>query len=427
MELLHVMRTRQRLALLKDSDQQEDSDEEYLKGEAAKIVYKNAVDTLEKKSSMKCEFLNIALRFSFFAGEVINMIIEDLFQNHEKDALARSALAELHLSPSMVKLGQSDSLVVRTADMWTAEKRCWEDFEVAVEELGSPEMWHEYLRFLISRAGMCKKCDDDLMLDSSPMAANADERCGKLTSVFERGYKSRALCSGSYLQYIKYLISSKEDDKAIELLEECSKFMQCRLIKLKLLELVADNVNAVKEELANNIIAELRECVSDMSDDEVNMFWISYSNYASLIKSTELLWQGLKDAKTHRCPHVPKFAIPILELECSRDIEAGFGVYKNRLLSACPNSYELFDKMLARLKGASLTNQNNVLSCFEISVDYFGKCSPQFWLEYISFVMEFDHGKVTSLHWKAMKTLESKYVTEFSESYAILQAKPSKM
>lgn len=319
-----------------------------------------------------------------------------------------------------------DSVVVRTADMWAAEKRCWEDFEVAVKELGSPEMWHEYLRFLISRASMCKKCDDDLMmLDSSPMVAHADDRRGKLMSVFERGHKSRVLRSGSYLQYIKYLISTNGHDKAVALLEECSEFMQCRAIKLQLLELATDKVTVVKEGLADSILSALRECISDMDGDEEKSFWASYSTYARLTKSNELLWQGLKDAKAHRSASVSKFAMYILELECSRDIDAGFGVYKNRLLSACPNSYELFDTMLTRLKDAS-SSRHKVFSCCETSVDYFGKCSPRFWLEYITVAMEYDHVRVTSLYWKAMKTLDSKHVTEFSESYALLQVKRSK-
>lgn len=311
--------------------------------------------------------------------------------------------------------------------MWAAEKRCWEDFEVALKELSSSEMWHEYLRFLISRASLCKSCDDDLSLESSPMAANAKERLEKLATVFERGHKSKVLQPGSYLQYIKYLISTKEHDEAIRLLEECSEFMHCKAVKLKLLELITDNVTGIKEELASKIINELKEYVSDLTDDEANMFWILYSTYARSTKSVEILWQGLKDAKMYRSRHVSKFAISVLELECDRDIEAGFGVYRNRLLSACPDSYELFDTMLTKLKEVSTNNQSKILSCFEISMDYFGKGSPKFWQEYVTFAMDFDRGKVTSIYWKAMKNLDSKYVTEFSESYAILQAKQSKM
>lgn len=42
------------------------------------------------------------------------MIIEDLFQHHEKDALARSTLAELHLNPSMITLNQSGEILFAT-------------------------------------------------------------------------------------------------------------------------------------------------------------------------------------------------------------------------------------------------------------------------------------------------------------------------
>lgn len=84
-----------------------DVDEDFLKGEAAKIVYRTATEALGNKSAVKCTFLEAAVQFASFAGEVVNLIIEDLYENHPNEAGARAALARLHVSPAMVKVGEN--------------------------------------------------------------------------------------------------------------------------------------------------------------------------------------------------------------------------------------------------------------------------------------------------------------------------------
>lgn len=309
--------------------------------------------------------------------------------------------------------------------MWAAEKRCFEDFEAAVEDLNCAEIWHEYLAFLVTRSGRGTDAGDVLLLDSTPTDVYSDERREKLTSAFEHGHRLRTLSSDTYLLYVGYLVDTKKQSEAVVLLKECSQFVVCRKIRLKLLELASRDVSALDSETVGKIILDLQPCVADMGKEERLCFWQSWARYAEAVGSKDLMMRGLRLAKRHSVGAVANFVRPLLDLECGRDVVAGFGVFKNRLLPACGGCIEVFSEMLARLKNAERLNPSLLRDCFESSESYYGKSSVEFWLKYVSFAIRYQIADVASLHWKAMKTLDSELVAEFSEGYTILQAKRS--
>lgn len=434
MELLHVLTTRQRLAMLKEGEQadEEDLNEEFLNGKVAHIVYQNAIEAHPNDGKCKCGFLDIALHFAFFAGGIINFIIEDLEKNHESDPYSRSFLAKLHLHPSVLNpaTDSSDHNLILKADSWTAEKKCWEDFESAITEVNTSEMWKEYMMFLHERinemsenGNVFEVTNHSLRSASKHKETITDKRIQQFLSVADRGYKCNVLDSECYLIYANRLVLLGRTNDAIKLLHEYNKQTDSFYnIKLRLLELLTDNGN----ELDGNgnikkFIEDLSESSSCMSQEQEKKFWTLWFEYAKGTNDEEYALKAVEVSEISKSSQTNMLKSLYIEWYVTlHSAENVVELYKQKLCTLTPPSLELIRTVIDILLSSETENKKSIISCYEDAVNSFGYEHPSIWLEYISYILKVDPLKVGKIHWRAMKNLKPVLVEEFISRYTLL-------
>ncbi|XP_039251990.2 U3 small nucleolar RNA-associated protein 6 homolog [Styela clava] len=437
MELIHVLTTRQRLSLLKEGEQADDEElkENFLKGEAACIVYKNAIVAIPNDSKCKCGFLEIALHFAFFAGDIINDIIDDLMDNHNNDPYTRSMLAKLHLHSSVLNPAtDSSDQVTLKADSWAAEKKCWEDFDSALIEVNNSEMWKEYITFLYERINDSTNNDkgkfeitNHTLRSSSKQRSVSDERIQHFISVSERGHKSKMLDDDCYLLYANQLAFLGRELEAIKILHACVEEPDCAFaIKLRLLEMLVANEKISFEQNIDikQFFRKLSKLISSMSQEEQDVFWTLWFDYAKKKNDEEFVLKAVEISETLKSSQSNRIKSLYIEWSVSRHgVENIMEIYEKKLCALCSPSLDLIKTVIKVLESSENQYVESITACYEDAVKNFGLEYPTVWLDYISHILKIDPVKVGKIHWRAMKTLKPDLVEEFVSGYTLIHAK----
>ncbi|KAG2226810.1 hypothetical protein INT45_005775 [Circinella minor] len=124
-----------------------------LNGLLAKIVYDNAIEAIPNDLDFRTKFVDIYRMFSD-SEEGINHVYETIQRDMQSNPIARSYLAQRHLFSKVKQSSENDtSRYIGTGEpaFIPAIKACVEDFNQAVQEVPTSEMFELYTEFLLGQ------------------------------------------------------------------------------------------------------------------------------------------------------------------------------------------------------------------------------------------------------------------------------------
>ncbi|KAI9488103.1 U3 small nucleolar RNA-associated protein 6-domain-containing protein [Zychaea mexicana] len=124
-----------------------------LNGLLAKIIYDNAIEAIPKELDFRTKFVDIYRMFS--ESELgIDHVLETILRDMQSNPAARSYLAQRHLFSKVKQTSENDtSRYIGTGEpeFIPAIKACVEDFNQAVQEVPTAEMFERYTQFLLEQ------------------------------------------------------------------------------------------------------------------------------------------------------------------------------------------------------------------------------------------------------------------------------------
>ncbi|KAL0093070.1 U3 small nucleolar RNA-associated protein 6-domain-containing protein [Phycomyces blakesleeanus] len=168
-----------------------------LRGLLAKIVYNNAIQAIPNDLEFRAGFVNIYRIFTD-VEEGCKHVFDTIMRDMATSPKARAYLAERHLFETTVDNTQTGSekaeeseeskyISVSDPRFVTAIRACVADFEVAVEELTSPEMWMLYVEFLTNWKETVS--EENLKLYLTKLLQKTFKACQKKGLVSEKVYE----------------------------------------------------------------------------------------------------------------------------------------------------------------------------------------------------------------------------------------------
>ncbi|KAM3844584.1 U3 small nucleolar RNA-associated protein 6 homolog isoform 2-T2 [Vipera latastei] len=356
--------------------------EDILKGELARIVYRNAIEKI-KGAEFVLLLLSIAKHFDF-TQDLQKEILENLQATYDNDPLVWDFMARRELEmESPPSSEQPKSKQSKALEVACKEERCCAVFEEAVTHLPTEEMWKYYVTFTL-------------------------ERCNRKTN------------SEELRQKIQLLLGLGHEDKAREVAAAAtnrfSQLVDMWEMRLQLLlNLQSNEVAACAQEAFKVVKAK--------DTLPIWTLWLEWSEGASSKAETEALYQKSLLAT------LPADSIALKEkyLEWAHRT----GGYKKakqvfiRLQECRPFSLQFFKQMIQIEKEQESSKIFNIREYYERALREFGATEPDLWLDYIKEELNHSQGKPEncgSIHWRAMKTLKGEQVETFISKYTLLQA-----
>ncbi|ELW61774.1 U3 small nucleolar RNA-associated protein 6 like protein [Tupaia chinensis] len=207
MELMNTEKLRKEKQEFERADMEmETSDypEEILKGELARIIYKNSINII-KGAEFHVSLLSIAQLFDF-AKDLQKEIYDDLQALHTDDPLTWDYVArrELEIQPEP---GEEQPAVKQSkaVEVGRKEERCCAVYEEAVKALPTEAMWKCYINFCLER--FTKKTSSTLL---------KGKRLQRTMTAFRKAHELRLLPEFQCKQWIELLLHHKFLKEALE-------------------------------------------------------------------------------------------------------------------------------------------------------------------------------------------------------------------
>ncbi|KAI9010502.1 U3 small nucleolar RNA-associated protein 6-domain-containing protein [Phycomyces nitens] len=165
-----------------------------LRGLLATIVYNNAIQAIPNDLEFRAGFVDIYRLFSD-SEEGCKHVYDTIMRDMATSPKARAYLAERHLFETSIDSTKPESdesekpkyISVSDPKFVKAIRDCVADFEVAVEELASPEMWMLYVEFLTKWKQAIS--EENLKLYLTKLLQKAFKACQKKGLVSEKVYE----------------------------------------------------------------------------------------------------------------------------------------------------------------------------------------------------------------------------------------------
>ncbi|KAJ7317922.1 hypothetical protein JRQ81_004084 [Phrynocephalus forsythii] len=381
--------------------------EEVLRGEMARIVYRNAIQKI-KGAEFLLSLLSIAKLFDF-TQDLQKEILDNLQTGyagdpHVWDYMARQALETEGLPSSEHLSKQSKAL-----DMARKEERCCAVFEEAVASLPTEEMWKCYVTFCLER--LKRKTNSEEL---------KQKRLERVLSVFSRAHESQQLSAPLYKQWVHLLVEvdlpGKAEEVAAAATGRFSHLVDLWEMRLSLLlKLNRDGVAACFQDAFKAVAAK-----------DTLPLWILQVEWSERVNSnaeTEALYQKSLLAT------LPADSVTMKEKYLEWAYRSGGYKKAKKVFTSLqenrPFSLEFFKKMMQIEKEQESCKMFNIREYYERALREFGATEPDLWLDYIRDELKHPQGKPEncgSLHWRAVKTLQGQAVDTFISKYTLLQA-----
>ncbi|XP_032136846.1 U3 small nucleolar RNA-associated protein 6 homolog isoform X3 [Sapajus apella] len=206
MELMHAEKLRkEKEEFEKASMDMENPDysEEILKGELARIIYKNSVSII-KGAEFHVSLLSIAQLFDF-AKDLQKEIYDDLQHLHTDDPLTWDYVARRELEIESQTEEQPTTKQAKAVEVGRKEERCCAVYEEAVKTLPTEAMWKCYITFCLER--FTKKTNSGFL---------RGKRLERTMTAFRKAHELKLLPEFQYEQLIKSLLSHNFLKEALE-------------------------------------------------------------------------------------------------------------------------------------------------------------------------------------------------------------------
>ncbi|XP_025772817.1 U3 small nucleolar RNA-associated protein 6 homolog [Puma concolor] len=385
-----------------------DYPEEILKGELARIIYKNSVNII-KGAEFHVSLLTIAQLFDF-AKDLQREIYDDLQALHTDDPLTWDYVARRELEIESQPGGEQPATKqARAVEVGRKEERCCAVYEEAVKTLPTEAMWKCYITFCLER--FTKKTSSQFL---------REKRLERTMMAFRKAHELRLLPEFQYKQWIELLLHHNFLKEALEVAvagtESFRDSVTMWQMKLQvLIDSESPDVAVLFEEAFAHLKAQI--CLP---------LWISWAEWSEGAKSQEDTEAIFKKALS-----AVKGADSVTLRDKYLDWAYRSGGYKKAravfksLQESRPFSVDFFRKIIQFEKEQESCKMVNLREYYERALREFGSVDSDLWMDYIKEELNHPLGRPENcgqIYWRAMKMLQGESAEAFVAKHAMHQA-----
>nr|AAO15383.1 multiple hat domains [Mus musculus] len=385
-----------------------DHPEEILKGELARIIYKNSISKI-KGAEFHVSLLAIAQLFDF-AKDLQKEIYDDLQALHTDDPLTWDYVARRELEiESQPGEEQPVSKQAKAVEMGRREERCCAVYEEAVKALPTEAMWKCYITFCLER--FSKKTS------SVPLRG---QRLERTMLAFRKAHELKLLSEVQYKQWIDLLLRQDLFKEALQVAEAGTELFKDSVTMWQ------TKLQVLIDSKSPDVEMRFEEAFAHLKPQVCLPLWISWAEWSESAKSqedTEAIFKKAIIAVTG--------ASSVTLKEKYLDWAYRSGGYKKAravfksLQESRPFSVEFFRKMMQFEKEQESCKMVNLREYYERALREFGTSDSDLWMDYIKEELNHPFGKPENcgqIYWRAMKMLQGQSAELFVAKHAMHQA-----
>ncbi|XP_044900351.1 U3 small nucleolar RNA-associated protein 6 homolog isoform X1 [Felis catus] len=394
-----------------------DYPEEILKGELARIIYKNSVNII-KGAEFHVSLLTIAQLFDFakdlqreiYDEADASKLLFSLQALHTDDPLTWDYVARRELEIESQPGGEQPATKqARAVEVGRKEERCCAVYEEAVKTLPTEAMWKCYITFCLER--FTKKTSSQFL---------REKRLERTMMAFRKAHELRLLPEFQYKQWIELLLHHSFLKEALEVAvagtESFRDSVTMWQMKLQvLIDSESPDVAVLFEEAFAHLKAQI--CLP---------LWISWAEWSEGAKSQEDTEAIFKKALS-----AVKGADSVTLKDKYLDWAYRSGGYKKAravfksLQESRPFSVDFFRKIIQFEKEQESCKMVNLREYYERALREFGSVDSDLWMDYIKEELNHPLGRPENcgqIYWRAMKMLQGESAEAFVAKHAMHQA-----
>lgn len=411
MELMHAEKLRkekQEFETAKMDVENLEYSEEILKGELARIIYKNSVSII-KGAEFHVSLLSIAQLFDF-AKDLQREIYDDLQALHTDDPLTWDYVARRELEMESQPGDEPPTTKqAKVAEATRREERCCAVYEEAVKTLPTEAMWKCYLNFCMER--FTKKTNSQLL---------REKRLERTMVAFRKAHELRLLPEVQYKQWSELLLQHNLFKEALEVAGAGTELFQDSVMmwQVKLQVLIASE--------SPDVAMVFDEAFVRLKPQICLPLWISWAEWSEGAKSQEDTEAIFKKAVL-AVMGADSVTLKDKYLDWayrSSGYKKARAVFKS-LQESRPFSVDFFRKMIQFEKEQESCKMANLREYYERALREFGSVDSDLWMDYIKEELDHPLGRPENcgqIYWRAMKMLQGEAAELFVAKHAMHQA-----
>uniref|UniRef100_A0A7N9DCW6 UTP6 small subunit processome component n=1 Tax=Macaca fascicularis TaxID=9541 RepID=A0A7N9DCW6_MACFA len=410
MELMHAEKLRKEKEEFEKASmdvEHPDYSEEILKGELARIIYKNSVSII-KGAEFHVSLLSIAQLFDF-AKDLQKEIYDDLQTLHTDDPLTWDYVARRELEiESQTGEEQPTTKQAKAVEVGRKEERCCAVYEEAVKTLPTEAMWKCYITFCLER--FTKKSNSGFL---------RGKRLERTMTSFRKAHELKLLSECQYKQLIVSLLCHKFLREALEVAVAGTELFRDSgtMWQLKLRVLI--------ESKSPDIAMLFEEAFVHLKPQVCLPLWISWAEWSEDAKSQEDTEAVFKKALL---AVIGADSVTLKNKYLDWAYRSG-GYRKARavfksLQESRPFSVDFFRKMIQFEKEQESCNMANIREYYERALREFGSTDSDLWMDYMKEELNHPLGRPENcgqIYWRAMKMLQGESAEAFVAKHAMHQ------
>ncbi|KAF0871261.1 U3 small nucleolar RNA-associated protein 6 homolog [Crocuta crocuta] len=411
MELMHTEKLRkekEEFEKAKMDVENLDYPEEILKGELARIIYKNSVSVI-KGAEFHLSLLSIAQLFDF-AKDLQREIYDELRALHTDDPLTWDYVARRELEVESQPEGEQPATKqARAAEVGQKEDRCCAVYEEAVKTLPTEAMWKYYITFCLER--FPKK-------PSSPFLR--EKRLERTMMAFRKAHELKFLQEFQYKQWFELLVHHNFLKEALEVAEAGTESFRDSVTMWHM------KLRALIDSKSPDVAMVFEEAFAHLKAQACLPLWISWAEWSEGAQSQEDTEAIFKKALL-----AVKGADSVTLKEKYLDWayrSSGYrkarAVFKS-LQESRPFSVGFFRKIIQFEKEQEFCKMVNLREYYERALREFGAIDSDLWIDYIKDELSHPRGRpeyCRHIYWRAVKMLERESAEAFVAKHALYQA-----
>ncbi|XP_014717638.3 U3 small nucleolar RNA-associated protein 6 homolog [Equus asinus] len=385
-----------------------DYPEEILKGELARIIYKNSLSII-KGAEFHVSLLSIAQLFDF-AKDLQKEIYDDLQALHTDDPLTWDYVARRELEiESQPGEEQPTTKQAKAVEVCRKEERCCAVYEEAVKTLPTEAMWKCYINFCLER--FAKKTNSQFL---------REKRLERTMIAFRKAHELKLLLEFQYKQWIELLLHHDFIKEALEVVVAGTELFRDSVTMWQMkLQVLIDSKSP-------DVAALFEEAFVHLKPQVCLPLWISWAEWSEGAQSQEdteavfkkaILAVGGSDSVTLKNKYLD-WAYRSAGYKKAR------AVFKS-LQESRPFSVDFFRKIIQFEKEQESCKMANLREYYERALREFGSVDSDLWMDYIKEELNHPLGKPENcgqIYWRAMKMLQGESAEVFVAKHAMHQA-----
>uniref|UniRef100_A0A673VRI0 UTP6 small subunit processome component n=1 Tax=Suricata suricatta TaxID=37032 RepID=A0A673VRI0_SURSU len=369
MELMHTEKLRKEKEESEKAEMDVDNldyPEEILKGELARIIYKNSISVM-KGVEFHLSLLSIAQLFDF-AKDLQREIYDELQALHRDDPLTWDYVARRELEVELQPEGEQPARKqARPVEVGRKEDRCCAVYEEAVRTVPTEAMWKYYITFCLERF---TKKPSSLWL--------REKRLERTMVAFRKAHELQFLPEYQYKQWFELLLRHSFLEEALEVVGAGMELFRDSVTMwyMKLQVLIASK--------SCDVAKAFEEAFSFLEPQVCLPLWISWAEWSEGAQSEEDTEAIFKKALL-----AVKGADSITLKEKYLDWAYRSGGYRKAravfksLRQSRPLSVDFFRKIIQFEKEQESGKMVNLRDYYERALRVFGTVDSDLWIDYI--------------------------------------------